>query len=232
MTYIFKPSVSDANLNDQTLSPSKIINTSAITNTNENIYTNGVQSFTAGLTLTGSTGGLIQSYKTTSGSGITSAVDVIPTNGFHTLEVSSGYTGNLVLNHSASNAGAILIIKNVRGSALTIDGSKPTTTASATGSTVNVTLSAANANIRVGQLVTGGGSIATGTQVAAISGTSLTLSLAPLVALSNTTLTFQSFIDFSWNGSAAIPAGTTTSIANQASVRLISNGGVYWSVIG
>jgi len=238
MTYIPKPSVISTNIDDGTLSPSKVVNTSAVSSVNTNVYNSGAQSFT-GLTLSGSTGGLMQSYKTTAVEGITSSTLVNPSNSYHTVEISSSFTGAFGITHDTSSLGCVLVIKNRSGAAKNINGSYPSTTATASGSTTSVTLSAANSNIRVGQLITGpvdglGNPLAieTGTRVVAISGTSLTLSLAPLATLSSTTLTFQSFIDFQWTGTALIPYATTISLANNASIRLISNGGVYWNIIG
>ena len=73
------------------------------------------------------------------------------------------------------------------GHAITAD--PKTTTAVGTGSTTSITLSATNYNIAVGQLVTGT-NIVTGTRVKAISGTALTLTVAPSASISGATLSF------------------------------------------
>lgn len=114
-----------------------------------------------------------------------------------TATANDGTGGNYSGN---SNVGLMLASGNVRRTTTApfrIVGLVPETqivtqqTGTTTNSSTAVTLSAANSNIKTGMLVTGTG-IAAGTTVAAISGTSLTLS-ANATASGTVTLTFNGY---------------------------------------
>jgi hypothetical protein len=113
-------------------------------------------------------------------------------------------------------------------------GENTTQAATWTGTTMTVTLSAANPAIMVGATVTGTG-IATGTTVTAISGTSLTLSAATTTSESGVTLTFSGLL---LNGSSSLFTADTVSIYNPALFRWqtyffnTASGVGYWELSG
>lgn len=130
MTYINSPIIADANI-DGTLAATKVFQTSA-TQTVANTFA-GLET-TPGLKISQS---FSEAYATPA-----TGTTITPTSGYYTVEVGASFTGNLTLNHSSADKGCMIIIKNLRGSSLTVVGSSPVTTATANGGPVTSTTSA------------------------------------------------------------------------------------------
>lgn len=132
MTYISKPVVTDNNIYES-LNPAKVSGTAAtrLSNTLTGLMT------TPGITVQS----MSQKYTT-----VSSTSTITPSQGL-TIEVGSGYTGNLALNHSFTDQGTMLIIKNTRGTDLTIQGSSPSTSSTANGGPVSATNNVATSTV-------------------------------------------------------------------------------------
>lgn len=125
-----------------------------------------------------------------------------------TVATATANDGSLANANGNSNVGAMLASGNARRTTTAplrvvglVDETRilTTQTVTTTSGSTSATLSAANADIKVGMKITGTG-IAAGTVVAAVSGTSLTLS-ANATASGTATLTFEGYQEVlvKWN---------------------------------
>lgn len=105
----------------------------------------------------------------------------------------------------AGSAPSSVLIENLgpETAMLTIAGAAAVTTATASAGSLTITVASAT-GILVGQVVVNGGALSPGTAVAAISGTTVTLTQPLLLALSSTTLSFITAVTAA-SGIACVP---------------------------
>lgn len=142
----------------------------------------------------------------------------------NTAVVSVTNSTTLVIDQTPSVALSAAVLQfvdtaTINGSA--IGGSSYSTTGTATINTTALTV-ASNANIKVGQLVTGTG-VCKGTVVSAIAGTTVTLSLPVFSALSGTSVTFDDGIFITLATIANTQSITGTVTAGQSTITNVAN---------